>query len=134
MIRPVVNLIAASGEQEPIDEREGDVPWSHDIDNKMWFYKTTRGGSLIVGARTARALGWTDMQTLVGGSVVFFYYGDEPDMLIDKCAAARQSDVWICGGIYTYKRFMPYVNRAYIACNVKSDPAYILMPPLWSAP
>lgn len=130
---PTVKLIAAVGLNGQIGLNEM-LPWARDREDMQFFYNHTRGSSLIMGARTARKLQWGHKQMISGGRIVYHYHGETPDTFIDMINDdwPQKEDVWICGGAYTYKRFLPYVRRSYITQMRYDGPADSYMPPLWS--
>jgi len=126
-----VNLIAAVGDNGEIGLSEG-LPWERDQEDMRFFYEQTRGGSLIMGARTARALNWHESQILSGGRIVFHYHGADPLKVIEQIQQIKpHSAIWICGGTFTYRMFLPYVRRCFITRNKYNGNADSFMPPLW---
>lgn len=130
----MINLIAAVGRSGQIGLNER-LPWTRHDDDMQWFYQLTRGGSVIMGGRTARALNWHDEQVLSGGRIVFHYRGGDPVTTLNRCKHFKpHAPIWICGGAHTYKLFMPYVERSYIANMDYAGEADTIMPPLWNTP
>lgn len=125
-----INLIAAVGDNGQIG-LDGKLPWARDDEDMKFFYNTTQFGILIMGARTAKALNWQE-GILPGRRLLYHYHGENPAETIGRIRYHNSRDpIWICGGTYTYRMFMPYVRRCYITRNRYNGPADATMPPLW---
>lgn len=131
----MINLIAAVGENGEIGF-EGRIPWLNDprIANVTkadlaWFAKQTENGFLIVGGRTYREM--LDMGFRPGTREVAVYDGEtDPRTLIEGIETHYSREIWICGGAYTYRKFMPYVQRFYVSRIPWTGKADAFLPPL----
>ncbi|CUA90154.1 Dihydrofolate reductase [Chelatococcus sambhunathii] len=119
-----VRLIAAVGRRGQIG-LAGRLPW-HEPEDLAWFKAQTLGGAVVMGFRTAHAVG------ALPGRVVVPWLGDDPQAIIDRIAREHPGRiVWIAGGAKTYAHFMSYVRRAVITLVDYDGPADVWMPPLW---
>lgn len=132
---PTVNLIAAVGRRGQLG-LGGRIPWS-DPEDLRWFRQMTMGGVVVIGNRT-----WQGIQHAgLDGRRVWIVdrrncdciYPDElirmADDTIDKTPEHRT--IWVAGGEFVYRKWMPYVRRAFITLVDYDGDADTWMPPLW---
>jgi dihydromethanopterin reductase len=132
----MINLIAAVGTYGEIGYK-GRIPWRDDTSianitdaDLGWFAKQTSGDLLIVGSRTYEEM--LMMGFRPGDREVVRWNGQEPARIfLDAVERANPGrDVWVCGGAWTYKAFMPFVQRVYISRIPWTGPADRYMPPI----
>ena len=120
-----IRLIAAVGRRGQLG-LNGTIPWKEPADLK-WFMTLTEGCVVILGNRTASVIGE------LKGRYIYRWYGDNPKKTIEKIEHLwPHLPIWIAGGAYTYKAFMPHVKRAIITRVDYDGPADVWMEPLWT--
>ncbi len=125
-----IRLIAAVGRSGQIGVH-GKMPW-YDSEDLRWFKSVTLWNVVIMGSRTARAVGTLPQRHVVPWS------GQEPAQFLAELAAAEKPKwcgpspvIWIAGGAHTYKAFMPFVKRCVVTLIDYDGPADAWMPRLW---
>lgn len=132
-----IRLIAAVGRSGQLGLGNA-MPWQDPKDVK-WFADQTRGGIVIMGARTMSPLAGP-FANYPRGRTFITWSGKTPpaQVIADMKAIIRieqtpQRIIWIAGGAHTYEAFMPFVQRAVITRIDYDGPADAWMPPLWKA-
>lgn len=129
-----LRLIAAVGHRGQLG-LGGHIPW-HDPADLAFFKASTLWCTVIMGARTAHAVGYLPNRRIV------VWDGRQPpeEFLAQLEASAAPkwttgTPVWVAGGARTYAAFMPLVRTCVITRVDYDGPADAWMPPLWeSAP
>lgn len=138
---PQVNLIAAVGRRGQLG-LGGKIPW-RDMDDLRWFRETTQGGVIIIGKRTFDNI----PPTIFLGRRLWIVTREncnchDPEEVIALAAGMLdeaidktpgRDAIWISGGEFVYRLWMPYVRRAFITLVDYDGEADTYMPPLWRA-
>lgn len=118
----MINLIAAVGNRGQLG-LEGNLPW-YNPEDLAWFKALTMGQTLVVGHRTAQTL------PPLPGRTLLVMERDMDPAAMKKQAEREGKDLWIIGGAATYERWMPHVDRFFIARIDYDGPADTWLPPL----
>lgn len=128
---PIVNLIAAVGRRGQLG-LGGKIPW-RDIDDMRWFRDTTSRGLTVIGKRTFGGI----PPTVFLGRRVWIVNREncnchDPEEVI-RLSGGEVDNIWVAGGEFVYRLWMPYVKRAFITLADYDGDADTYMPPLWQA-
>ena len=115
-----VKLIAAVGQNGQLH-----TPW-RDEEYLAKFKRTTMGGVVVVGYRTAKLL-----PIMTGRVVCIMERGEDPEEIIQRYAGRT---IWVSGGASTFEIWRPFVEQAVITFTHSEKKADATMPPLWLRP
>lgn len=106
MIRPNVHLIAAVGANGQIGLRGG-LPWMRCDGDLPWFRAQTYGHVVIMGGRTADAVG-----ELPGRRIARWDGTIDPILFLDELESQfKPASIFIGGGAHTYRAFAPFASK-----------------------
>lgn len=142
---PQVNLVAVVGRGGAIGPADGPPMLTHEDEAEWfqeWFWDLTEDGIIVLGGRAFRWL--TDQSPPISSKHTIVAWSRSnshaahtgktglltPD---DFLGALKDADkpIFICGGLNTYRTFMPYVTQFFIRRVAINTPHDNYMPPLF---
>lgn len=81
------------------------LPWPHNSEDMRWFQQITANKVCVVGFNTAKTL-----PELKGRKVIVMHRDEKPEDLIEV-----YKDLVVIGGPTTYRQWLPFIDRFYIA-------------------
>lgn len=114
----MISFIVATSENGVIG-KDNQIPW-HLPDDLKRFKKITMGHPIVMGRKTFESIGrplpgrenivLTRNKNIELDGCTVFHSEEE---LIDYCTSQKE-EVFIIGGAYLFKMFIPYVDRLYL--------------------
>lgn len=112
-----IGLIVAVGNDGQIG-LDGQMPWPPNRPDLKWFREMTTGAALIVGSKTLATLP-EELRTgkdRYDRTCYVWGKGVPPQDLIARIRAKSPGrDIFVIGGAVTYRAFLPFVDRFYVA-------------------
>ncbi|NCU17240.1 dihydrofolate reductase [Pallidibacillus pasinlerensis] len=115
----MISFIVATSENGIIG-KDNQIPW-HLPDDLKRFKKITMGHPIVMGRKTFESIGrplpgrenivLTKNKNIELEGCTVFHSEKE---LIDYCTRKKDEEVFIIGGAYLFKMFLPYVDRLYL--------------------
>ena len=132
-----VNLVAVAGAGGAIGPFDG-LPMMVDEDEALafedWFTELTRGGVIVMGHRSWVWLHDRGFSGTLSDEHLFAPWSRDsvvdPDQFMDLCKSMGKP-IFICGGLTTYRTFMPYVQQFFIRRVALHPPHDNYMPPMF---
>lgn len=128
-----VNLIASVGAGGSIGP-SGALPDYIDKEEaaamQEWFLNLTAGGIVVIGGRTLRMLEERGFTGLNQAHMLVIWSGEDVDQTVEGLLEANLP-IFIAGGEYTFKSFMPHVTQFFIRRAPIKGPHEVYMPELF---
>ena len=105
----ITSLIAALDDNGGIGYKGG-LPWPHNSEDLKWFREVTMGKTVIVGHNT-----YEKLPPLPGRAIRVLERDEEPVQVIASLTSSGVEEAVVIGGAQTYRTWLPYVDRFYIA-------------------
>lgn len=122
-----INLIAAIGNNGQLG-LNGQLPWPRNGDDLRWFKKMTTGSFMLAGRHTYDSIVGKIELKESRRTLACAFHGQTPSYLREQADALGHEEVFIIGGAKIYERWIPYVDRFYIAHINYNGPADTYFP------